>query len=121
MDSLEYWQWLNQFITLLEGQAEQIQQSPDPGTLAQIRIAERTLNFEIDQFMHFIDEQEKMPVSIFLNEQSIEQDAWNKIKQRRDALAGKLSQIIESDPMFIERYQLLCEELKKHGTIAAMQ
>ncbi|MBT3230923.1 hypothetical protein HN358_04065 [Candidatus Uhrbacteria bacterium] len=117
MNSLEYWQWLNQFITLLEDQAEKIKQSPDPRTLAQMRIAEHTLNFEIDQFMHFIDTHEKMPVSVFLNEQNIGSDAWNEIKQRRDSLAGKLSEMIGSNPEFTEQYQYLCEELKNHNSI----
>jgi hypothetical protein len=45
---------------------------------------------------------------------------WNKLKNRRDALADKLSTMLESDPKLAERYQQYCEALKNHRSIGAM-
>lgn len=100
-------QWLNQFVTLLENQTQAEAEHLDGKTLAQLRIAERTLNFEIDQFMNSVDRIE-------------DKEGWSKLKGRRDALADKLSTMLESDPKLAERYQQYCEALKSHRSIGAI-
>lgn len=108
MNNAEYWQWLQQFMTLLEDQARTGAEHFDEKMMAQLRIAERTLNFEIDRFMNSV-------------EYHIEDmEGWNKLKNRRDALADTLSTMIESDPKLAARYQQYCENLKDHRSIGAM-
>ncbi len=94
-------------MSLLESQAVNEATHPDAKNLAQLRIAERTLNFEIDQFMKSVDHIE-------------DKKGWNELKERRDALADVFSKMLEMDKKSEERYKQYCENLKNHRSIGAM-
>lgn len=120
MNTSEHWKWLMNFANLLELQTEKLNPSLDPKGVAELRIAERTLNMCIDQFMHIVRETEGKSVGAFLEEQGNGRDLWNGLKNKRDAIANRLSGIIESDVKIEERYTQYCEDLKKHRSLGAM-
>ncbi len=120
MNTIEHWKWLTQFADLLEAQVEKLDQSSNSKKIAELRIAERTLNMFIDQFMHTVMETEGKPVNIFLEEQNSGLSVWNELKNRRDAIANKISSLVESDPAIEERYKQYCEALKNHRSLGAM-
>jgi hypothetical protein len=74
--------------------------SNDPKYLAQLRTAERSFNFLLDQFPDAKIE------AIFGSEE------WSRIKSRRNRVAQKISAAINSSSDIRARYVLYCEHLK---------
>lgn len=68
--------------------------------LSQLRTAERSFNFLLDQFPQGQIE------AMFGSER------WDDIKQRRNRAAAKISQAIDSNPEVKSRYIAYCEFLK---------
>lgn len=120
MNASAYWNWLTQFIELLEIQTQKASITPDPKRLAELRLAERTLNACLDQFSVFVEETEGKWANVFVREQYEGQDAWNDLKRRRDEIANTLANLIESNPVITARYEEYCEALKNPRAISAM-
>jgi hypothetical protein len=107
----EQWKWLKQFTTLLEEQALAAKDNPE--MLAKARVGERVLNMQINQLMNRLHKEGKPPVNIWLTEEVKEEEgAWNKLKTRRDRIAGSVSDRIEETPQAKERFEQLCETMK---------
>jgi hypothetical protein len=129
-----YWQWLNEFIFILENlvsEAEEMNtkteltQMVSPKLFAELRISERTLNFFIDQFMLKLLKNESLSFSEFFSTvvgvggEENPTNLWSDIKEKRDDLADRISKLIEDDPKNIARYQDYCERLKNQRNIGA--
>ena len=106
----EYKRFLQQFILLLEDLLylpTPPQKKSDPKFLSQLRLAERTFNFFLDNYPP-----NKVSEVFGYNE-------WTSIKKYRDDMAGKISRIISSNPEFLERYQLFCDNLKEPSKLGS--
>lgn len=93
--------FLKTYLSLLETLLENNDKLKDGKYCSQLRLAERTFNFFLDQF----------PVEKVVEQFTLE--GWNEIKNKRDKLADKVSGVIESDPRKIKRYEVFCDQLKK--------
>lgn len=119
MTPQEQWNWLEQFTTLLETQAEAA--GNDPEMLAKARIGERVLNMQLNQFMNRINKEVNTPLTIWLTQELNEEEkAWGKIKARRDKIAGSISDRIEQTPQAKERFEQLCETMKNIRTLGSL-
>ena len=104
-DSKEF---ITKYLTVLETLVSDESKLKDAKFCAQLRLAERTFNFFLDQF----------PANKVSEEFTIE--GWTEIKKRRDVVADKISKIIEDDSEKTKRYQLFCEQLKQLRTLGSM-
>lgn len=102
--------FLHDFINLIEDllyYPRPAKKKEDPKFLSQLRIAERTFNFFLDNFP-------ADKVSDVFG-----YDEWNSIKKRRDTLAKKISETFLSNPEFSKRYELFCENLKDPSRLSS--
>jgi hypothetical protein len=120
MNTFDHYLWLNHFADLLEAQTKRLGNSPDPKRVAELRIAERTLNSSIDHFVSLVEEVEHEPVSIYLSKNFNDQESWKALKSQRNRIADTLSNIIESDAKIQERYMQYCGSLKQTRALSAM-
>lgn len=106
-DPAKFKEFLESYLSLLEELLGDGELPKDGKFVAQLRTAERYFNFLLDKF----------PVEQVENTFGLEN--WKKLKQRRDAVAAKVSDIIESDPKIKRRYENYCENLKKVRNLGA--
>lgn len=131
LNTKEYWQWLNNFLTLLRNMVEEAEvltmdaKAEDFSVmklLAELRLSERTLNFFIDQFMHKVEKENMALTEFFTNKMGAKENPlkqWYALKSTRDNLADRISTLMEKDPKMIERYGKFCDNLKNVRSIGA--
>lgn len=128
MEIRVFWEWLNNFIQLLEEFTTSYEgmlkegKAVDPKGLAEMRIAERVFNFFLDSFSDELWKQEELPVNAYLRKEFGDNspDLWNDIKNRRDNVANRISSLLESDKAILSRYNDYCERLKEHRGLGSL-
>lgn len=100
-DPAKFKEFLESYLSLLEELLGDEELLKEGKFVAQLRTAERSFNFLLDRF----------PVEQV--ESAFGLENWEKLKQGRDAVAAKVSEIIESAPKIRKRYESYCENLKK--------
>ena len=109
MDKLEtHRKFLESYISLLEELVSRAEGSTDPKFVAQLRPAERSFNFLLDQVSN------KTEYKVF-NVQEI-----HALKQRRDKVADMASKIIEKSDETRKRYESYCDNLKDPRKLSAL-
>ena len=130
IDSLEveqYWDWLFHNIKILENLVINIENNLKlnkriyPKHLFEIRMAERTFNFYIDSFIETVVARSKETsfTEYLIKKHKDQYDNWKKIKMRRDKVASRISDIIESNSEYQKEYEKYCESLKKLRLISS--
>lgn len=123
-----YWAWLNKFVAILGELTANAERSVKNGEavdgkhLAELRGAERTLNFTLDSFMDTSEKRQSVPVTIYLATLpgSDGLKPWNEIKRKRDEIADRIATLIENDPAALKRFQEYCEHSKNPRSLGSM-
>ena len=108
VDTKDYKDFLLKYLDLLETFLEKSKTVPDPKFICELRIAERSFNFFLDNFPL-----EKINGVFGL-------DLWTDLKKRRDELAGEVSDVIEQDERIKKRYEGFCDNLKKARLLGSL-
>jgi hypothetical protein len=93
--------FLKIYLSLLKTLLENDDKLKDGKYCSQLRLAERTFNFFLDQF----------PADKITEQFTLE--GWTAIKKERDRLADHISSIIETDHQKMERHKIFCDQLKQ--------
>jgi hypothetical protein len=103
-----YREFLLDFLHLLQELAGDSNAPRDAKFYCQLRTAERTFNFLLDNFplanLH----------EVFTTEE------WHKIKNDRDELAAKIAAVIKDNPETAKRYKDYCDLLKDPEALGFM-
>lgn len=105
---IRFREFLENYLFLLEELLGDEGLLRDGKSVAQLRTAERSFNFLLDRF----------PVEQVKSTFGLEN--WERVKQRRDTIAAKVSEIIESDLKTKKRYESYCENLKNTRNLSAI-
>lgn len=108
MDASNYKQFLLNYMELMEKLVTTYEPGKDAKPLSELRLAERAFNFLLNNYP------ETQVKDVF------GYNDWNNLKIRRDKLASKVADIIESKPEFKERYAVFCDNLKNLRTLGSM-
>lgn len=108
VDTSAYKDFLLKYLDLLETLSKKSKTVPDPKFICELRIAERSLNFFLNNFPL-----EKINATFGI-------DPWTDLKKRRDELAGEISDIIEQDERTKKRYESFCDNLKKARLLGSL-
>lgn len=108
MNPQEYKKFLLNYLGLLEKLTSELDSyRNDSRFVANLRVAERSFNFLTNFY----------PMDKVREEFGMEE--WNEMKNKRDSLAAKLSEVIESNPELKKRYEEFCENLKNLKSLGA--
>lgn len=126
----EYWHWLQEFADMLTWRVEQLEnfakkfpedlKGRDCGAA---RIAERSFNYFIDSFLMIMEAEGG---SFFDNlgkevrDRAKAVQAWNDLKNRRDALADRIAKLIGQNEKTAKEYNEFCEHLKDQRRLGFM-
>jgi|SRR3989304_6633731 len=109
MDKIgSYRKFLESYISLLEKLVNKIENMSDPKFIAQLRTAERSFNFLLDE------------VSAETEYKAFSVQEMQALKQRRDNIADKVSRIIEKSDEAIKRYEGYCDNLKDTRKLSSL-
>lgn len=99
---------MENYISLLERLVDKAENAPEPKFVAQLRTAERSFNFLLDEVS---GETEYKAFSV---------QEMQALKQRRDNIADKVSRIIEKSDKAIKRYESYCDNLKDTRKLSSL-
>ncbi len=103
-DPARYKEFIRTFLDLLNDLSSDpklVSSQSDPKFMSQLRLAERTFNFILDNFP---------PEHI--KEQFGDLKTWQSMKGIRDALAKRLADRITQNPELLQRHERICDNLK---------
>ena len=106
MNPQEYLKFLEDYLLTLESLAIEIDKK-DEKFAAELRTAERSFNFLLDNFPGNVVEDVGM-------------EKWNEIKKRRDLVANTIAGYIENNPEVKKRFEAYCEALKNPGQLSSL-
>lgn len=114
MDTKIYKDFLLKYTGLLEeilerANLEMTKKYPNIKFISDLRIAERSFNFLLNNYS--IDR----PIS-----ETFGLSEWNDLKKRRDYLASKVSDMIEGDERARKRFEGYCDNLKKTRALGSL-
>lgn len=98
-------EFLKDYLETLETLTERIE-AKDARLVIQLRIAERSFNFLLDQYS---DENTVI--------ETPGMEAWNDMKIRRDKVANSITTVIDDNPELKQKYETYCENLKNPGQL----
>lgn len=105
---VKFKEFLENYLVLLEELSGKKELLAEEKHVAQLRTAERSFNFLLDRFPT-----EKVKEAFGMED-------WKALKQRRDKLASRVVEMIESDPKMKKRYEGYCEALKDPRKLSSL-
>lgn len=105
MNDQAYKSFLLNYMEILETLVGKVK---DEKSVSELRIAERSFNFLLN---YFPPEQVRTTFGM---------EEWNNLKKRRDILAAKISDMIDSDPRLKARYIAYCDNLRDPRSLGSM-